>query len=59
MYGLSVCVCYLYVCWLNHAKTAERIEMPFGVLTHGQICPRNHVLYGGSKSDESILRREG
>jgi len=50
----SVDVAYCYrpssvVCWsvtvVNHAKTAEPIEMPFGLRT--RIGPRNHMLDGG------------
>jgi len=39
----SVC---MSVCWaMSCAKTTERIEMPFVVLTG--VCPMNHVLDGG------------
>ena len=41
MDGLSVC---LLVTFVSPAKTAERIEMPFGRLTY--VGPRNHVLDG-------------
>ena len=39
---LSVCLC---VTLLNPAKTAEPINMPFGLRTW--VGPRNHVLDGG------------
>ena len=43
--GLSVTV-------VSHAKTAESIEMPFGLWT--RVGPRNHVLDGGA--DASVGR---
>jgi len=33
---------------VNCAKTAEPIEMPFGLWT--LVCPRKHVFDGGSRS---------
>ena len=41
----SVCVFVsLLVTFVNPAKTAESIEMPFGMLT--RVGPANHVLDG-------------
>ena len=46
---LCVCVCVrVYVTGMNPAKTAESIEMPFGMWTW--VGPRNHVLNGRSGS---------
>jgi len=43
---MSVC---LSVCHnREHYKTAEPIEVPFGVRT--RVGPRNHVIVGGSRS---------
>jgi len=44
--GLYVC---LSVCHnREHYKTAEPIEVPFGLRT--RVGPRNHVIVGGSRS---------
>jgi len=44
MSGLSVCrsVCHS----IEPAKTADAIEMPFGLRTFVLVGPRNHVLLG-------------
>jgi len=49
--GLSVTI-------MRHAKTAEPINMPFGLWTRG---PRNHVLDGGPDPpwEGAILREKG
>ena len=43
------------VCWSNgsRAKMVERIEMLFGMWTHG--CPRSDVLNGGLNPPWAIL----
>jgi len=45
--GLSVCVC-VYVTGMNPAKTAETIEMPFGMWA--RVGTSNHVIDGGPRS---------
>ena len=50
------------VCLLNHAKTSEPIEMPFGGLT--RVGQRNHVEWGqgrtnsfaAAKGDKAAMR---
>jgi len=53
--GPSVC---LFVTLLNPAKTAEPIEMPFGLRT--RVGPGNHALVGGPDPpcEGAILRGE-
>ena len=50
--GLSVTI-------VSHAKTAEPIEMPFGLWSW--VGPRNHVLYGVhiTPREGAILRGDG
>ena len=43
--GLSVAAVCRSVTVVSPAKTAEPIEMPFGLRT--QVCPGKHVLDGG------------
>jgi len=45
------------VCWVSCAQMAEHIEMPFGRWTH--VDPRNRLLDGGVKIDESTRHYEG
>jgi len=51
--GLFVC---LLVTFVSPAKTAELIEMPFGMKM--RVDAKNHVLYGGPDSPwkEALLR---
>jgi len=46
----------LLITFVSHAKMAEPIEMPFGMLTY--VGPKRHVLDGVS-SDESICDARG
>ena len=51
VFAWSVCVCVcVYVTEMNPAKTAEPIEMPFGVWA--RMVPYNHVLDVGSRSSK-------
>jgi len=60
--SLYVSVCVLGT-WVSCAKTAEPIEMSFGVLTH--VRPQNHVLdvdqdwmnpFGATRGDKSVMQ---
>ena len=51
---LSVC---LYVTLLSHAKTAEPVEMPFGLRT--RVVLRKHVLDGDPDNDNEEVPRKG
>jgi len=45
--GLCVCACVSGVMCVSRTKTAEPIEMPFGMLTMTHVGPRNRIIRYG------------